>query len=905
MSLEYATERLRLFGSLPSGMEAVRDGSPWTLMPERLRFRHGASLADLKVPYHLGSGDESIVEASVLGLGALIKKRYEIERESVIEDASRKDRSLYVKTPNIRDKTFRLDIFTPMSFERGLAARILENTPYIDSALLFAWLGHGESGGRFVEWLRTMVKKAREEELHLGLEEQTSYLTLLVLMKDVRKHLLRLKEFRIKGFSYDKLDLAVGLTFFNVFAAVIDELTGEWSEDDSVGLVLRSALLPGRFITVKSGLLGTSKNPYDLSLKTYEALRGHLVPLTGDTESPDLLVEEGLRRVRGDKALLEEVMGQSRILRFREKVLEYMKSYDIPDKSLRKDLFDIYNEDRLISNLLKDGRYAAAIAERIEAIIKIVAKDRDRAGKLVALQALVLESGGKRRPILGLGGAKPRDNAAITAIIKSFYALGLDEMAGETVELMMGLLVDRREKVPAETLRDKYQKGRLYRFSIDKRAMIKGLEAREEGQLFVDMKDFSRKTHKIKELAMADFMKEHFFKPILDAAREHMEGEGLGESGKGIRLTNIPGDAIIFSGAMRPLVSLARDIRRIIEESGRELDQRLPAVGGREVMERVHERFEERRAALRKKRLDLITGMEAGREDSTEAMLRLSEEESGLERIYKEELEAAIKYEMEAGLFITYGAKAEVIELGFSRGYKGPVSVSIGEKINEASRGTYRHPMVRAYLEILLSADRERRRNKDIQYPFDVYIHTAYTLRMPPELEHAFDKLISGRKLTNAQALSRLITENYLKDFEKIIAGESFSSLRLITSVTDIYNKGQALSDEALTAYIKESRGEKRFYRRIMARDELHESIREAFFLPRERMEFVFTATREKGLAEIFYRAGELTFRGFEAAPPCGVYEMLNPEGEFFNVLWDHHIGAWIEEAKDAGEEPL
>ncbi len=898
----YVDTRMRLLGLIPGGLETVATGSFWTISPEGLRFRHGRGLADLKVPYHLGSGDESIIRAAVMGLAALLKKRYE-EQRGLAGEERKKDGGIYVKSPPLRSRTMRLDIFTPHSLERKLVARILESTPYVDSGLLHTWLDHTEAGGRFVEWLRAMMRKARNDELRCGLEEQTSYLALLVLLKALRKHLLQLRDFRIKGLVYDKIDRAVGLVFFNIFYAIIDELTGPWREDDAMGLMLRTAISPRHFVMLRTGLLGTSHNPYLLSSDTLTAISALLVPLTSNTESVDVLVEEGVRRIRADRGTLEVVLRQVRINRLRRAVLAYMKSYDMPDKELGRELFELYGEDRHILNLMRDPRFASTLAGRLEAFMKVVAKDRERAGRLADLRTLVLELGHKKSVLGGLvTGLRSQDAAEFAQVVRGAYAHDIDEKIGETIEVMMDLLVDRREKVSSDLLREEYQKGRLYRFSTDKRPMIKALESREEGQLFVDMKDFSRKTHNIKEIAMADFMKEHFFKPILDAAKDYIDGEGLGENDIGIRLTNIPGDAIIFSGGMRSLVALARDIRRIIQESGQALEKRLPPGGGREALERVHRRFEERRASLRKKRLNTITNLEAGGKDATEAMIRLGEEESRLERIYKEELEAAIKHEMEAGLFITYGARAEIIELGYSKGYRGPVCVSIGEKINEASRGTFRHPMVKAYLELLLSAERERRRNKDIQYPFDVYIHTAYTLRMPPELEHAFEKLISGRKLSNAQALSRLITENYLKDFEKIIAGESFSSLRLIASVTDIYNKGQALSDEALAAYIKESRGEKTFYRKIVAREDLHESIQEAFFLPRNQMEFVFTTTPDLGSVEIFYHAGELIFRGFEAEPPRGVYEMLNPEGEFFRALVEHHMEQWLSEAREAGD---
>jgi len=908
MSAGYAKERIEFFENRRGHLEALGKGVLWTISPDGLRFKHGRSIADVKVPYHLGSDDESVFEEGVLGLAAIIRHRFESSKPPLKEkekDAG-KGGGLYRSIPAVREKTCRLDIFAPQSMERGLAARVLESTPYVDSAVLYAWLGPGQSGSTFLKCLGTILKKAHSDELRQGLKEQTTYLTLLALIKTIRKYQASLKEFRVKGLGYEKLDLAVGLTFFNLFLAVIERLSKQWSGDDSTAEVLRAAIVPELFLSVRSGVLSTSHNPYGLSGETIEALRPIMVPLTGNIESLRLLVEEGHRRIRGDKAALNQVIRQIKIRRFRQKALEYLKSFDIPDMKLRKELFELYNEDRFISNMINDGRYALTLAGSLEEVIKVVEKDRERAGKLEDLRALVLDSGKKKSLLSGfMGGGKERENAEIAIVMEGYYAYELDRMAKETIDHMMSRIVDMRLELSTEQLQDEYRKGRLYRFSTDKRAILKTLPIQEEGQLFVDMKDFSRKTHDIKELAMVDFMKEYFFKPILDAAKEFSDGEGLSEDELGVRLTNIPGDAIIFSGGMKRLVALAHAIQRIISKSSMALEQKLPPGSGREVVDRVHRKFEERREAIRKKKLDSITGRGDGREDSAEAILKIGEEESRLERIYKEELAAAIKHEMEAGLFISYGARAEIIDLGYSSGYKGPVNVSIGEKINEASRGTFRNHMVKAYLEILLSAERERRRNKDIQYPFDVYIHTAYTLRMPPEFEHAFEKLISGKKLSNARAFARLITENYMDDFEKIIAGESFSELRLITSITDIYNKGQALSDEALDAYIKESRGERSFLRKTITRDELHESIRGAFFLPRETMEFIYSANLERGPVELFYRAGELMFRGFEASPPRGVYEMLSPEGEFFAAIKEFHLKDWIEDARASGEEPL
>ncbi len=465
MRLEYAKERIDFFETLPGRVDVLHDGALWTLSPERLRFKHGLALAELKVPYHLGAEDESIVRAGVVGLAALIKKRCESLKFPLQEDEHSSKSNVFVATPQLRDKTCRLDIFAQGSFESVLAERILKTTPYVDSALLQAWLSPGESGGKFLGWLRAMLKKARSDEIYNGLQEQTSYLTLLAIIRTHIKYQRSLKEFRIKGLGYEKLDMAVGLSLFNVFSAVIEELTEPWSPGDNVANVLKSALSPDYFLAVQMGFLNTSHNPYGLCRETIDALRPAMVPLSHNTESLRLLVDEGVRRVRSDKGLLRMVIEQVKIRSFREKVLGYMMGFDIPDQVLRKELFDLYSEDRLISNLIKDGRYALGLAARLEALAKVVAKDRARAGKLSELRTLVIELSKKRSVLRGIaGGGKEKDREAIVAVVEGYYALVFDGLVSETLRLMMNCLTDRRVELSGKMLRDEYAKGRLYRF---------------------------------------------------------------------------------------------------------------------------------------------------------------------------------------------------------------------------------------------------------------------------------------------------------------------------------------------------------------------------------------------------------------------------------------------------------
>ncbi|MBI5902467.1 MAG: hypothetical protein HZB84_03155 [Deltaproteobacteria bacterium] len=45
-----------------------------------------------------------------------------------------------------------------------------------------------------------------------------------------------------------------------------------------------------------------------------------------------------------------------------------------------------------------------------------------------------------------------------------------------------------------------------------------------------------------------------------------------------------------------------------------------------------------------------------------------------------------------------------------------------------------------------------------------------------------------------------------------------------------------------------------------------------------------------------------MVFKGFEAAPPTVVYEILNVEGELFRAILKHHFRQWFEESKAAKE---
>jgi hypothetical protein len=824
-------------------------------------------------------------------------RRYEPKMESAKEGAP-----LIITTGPLKDKTFRTDLFISDSLEKQIAQEVLSGTPYVDSAVLSNWLGSEGHGRKFLRWFSEYMEKMLKEEARAGGEERTSYVALLALAAVVRKKKEKVKGFRIKGLSYEKAELAIGLVMFHAVRAAILNIFGKLRASgatyysQAAELVLLSAVTPRSFISIPSNLSAGTLNPYGVNSDTLEALAAVAPPLD-EFDCSEEFISLSASKILKNSAAREAVQAQADINRFREASLEYFSEFEQPGTEIQSMLFELHNEDRLIKNFLSDQRAVGNLSEGLEDVKAKYARDQRRAE---IIESFLRFLSGFRKSMFSSFLKGPKKAEETAPVIEGYYALRLDEHAETYSGLMRGYLADRREEFKPNMLIEEYNRGRLYRFSSDDRAVLKTLALEEEGQLFVDMKDFTRKTLKVKEIAMADFMREYFYKPILNAASKYGMGTGMGADERGIRLTNLPGDAAIFSGGVTYLVALAKDIQQIIRRYRDELTRRLPPRQDQEILEEVHNRFKARKESLRLKRAELNAALSSNEPGVETRLVAIGEEEHRLENTYREEIETAIKGELEAGLYIAYGAKAETVLVESRAEFSGPASVSIGEKINEAARGTFRNPLVRAKLEMTLEAERARRGDKQTRYPFDIYIDRVISVKLPPELDSAFEKLLSSRKDSSAKAMSQVMANEFYGDLNRIISGEPFSSLRVISSTKDIYNKGEALNLGALEAYMRENRGSKWFFHKKVETGELNRELREQFFFPSETLEFWFSHETVRGAdkIELFYRSGEVIFKGFEASTPMIIFELINTEGEFFKSIVRHHFHKWLEESR-------
>ncbi len=899
-------EPLKIFDLLVKEPKKFARGVYWTLDPSTLRFKHGEDIAELKVPYHLGGDDEDVVAKGVYSMGLLLKKRFEEDLgRNVIEDIP-SHLSVEFSKP-LKARSFKVSFLMADTIERRAAEEILHSTPLVDGEVLTNWLSKDAHGYALMAWFTALIDKVLREEASTDSGERTSFMALLGVINSVKRHKDRLKDLRIKGVSYSKLDMAVGFSIYGLFKCALRALLERLRETNvpyystESELILKTALKPRAFLGISSGLLATSLNPYGIDGKVFDALSA-IAPKAdaiadGDVSS-EQIISSMAKAIDSNKDLTGIVKLQHNIKSLRAFAMDYLINFDLPAVDGHKLLYECCHEDRLAANIFTDQSAAERLSKALTDIRDKYVRDKPRVESLDKILGLIAASmKGKRRWFKG-GEENIRETYA--SIARSFFSCWMADHVEKFCASMRMHMIDRRGSFDNAMLIEEYKRGTLYRFSTDTRPVLTTLAVAEEGQLFIDMKDFTMKTFKVKEIAMAEMMKESFYSPILAAASRYATGSGVMDNDTGIRLNSMPGDAALFSGSVSMLISLAHDIQKVISLYKEKLDKALPPVKEELLLEDINKKFETQQAVIKKNKVVLLKAIEKGDKESKLKLNKLKEEEHRMETRYRDALEAAINRELEAGLFISYGAKAENLLLEAKAGLCEPMKVAIGEKINEAARGTDRNSAIRAKFEMMLEGERVKRRHHALSYPFDVYVDKTFSLRVPPDLEISIKKIIERKDEVRAKALATTIGSECYKDLRRFFKGASVSTLRMFAYASGIYNKGQALSEEALNAYKKETKGTKLFFNKKLAVSELNRGVSDDFYFPFQTLNFCVGVEVKKGLRmlEVFLKIGDVVFKGFERKAPTVVYEILNQEGKFFKALDEHHLKGWIEAAE-------
>ncbi len=895
----YAEDRLRLWRRLRQEAGGVSLAEMFRPTAAELRFRLGTSLADLRIPFRTAPDVRAAFDGAAVAAYLLAGHRHkgslstgEFDRLVVTEGFD----------PNaLRPLTFSTPSAITNEQLRRAFTRATESHAGVDAGMLASFLGTDKPGRSLGALCHALLAKARDEGRRSETGEPTAYLVALMLRSsaDAAFQLTR--------------DGPIGEPNARFIRSAVATLLAEsmWLALREGGLLRDAGLLPGQAPTssadmreVRACLLAVGALGLFAWLGPRPAITGSGVTAWGvafDAQPPR--VEEATSRLTsGDDpemvardlapAFLKDRDQQRRMERsgafaaLREKLRELARlldtvrgsSFHVPGSTI-----NIPGEssiDRLLVGRETVERVFGSETRRkdLARTAKDSAKDSSHPGIRERLELLAHAARDYRdeEPAAWLGAAEARLRAA-----RAVTALAADLAIERAVAQASQTLLERTGTETEGGEAAEYESGRLYFVTTGDRPLLRGrVRAPQVGHLFCDLKDFTRRTIFLKESVITDFLHREFYTPMLALASGVDIGSRAPVVNTGVTLNNLLGDAASFSGDIASLMKLARDIRQAFAA----YDRRLAAEASQEaVAVRVGEleaNYRARREALERSARELTARAPLAESTLASAMIMRAQharaEIARLDAQFQSEKTLAVGEKIESGIFISFGTAPEVAR--FEDPVFGSVKVAIAEKINESARGTARNAAVRERIEAMRQRA-SRGNGRSLEMPFSVLVDTPSTIPMTAQ---------------DALDIRGLLERGAEDEAEGRMLAVVRHALQQPQERGDIYNAGVACSEEALNAYLEVRSSDAIILPREVPVAELHPSIRDRFFFPRDTLRVVAVLSSSKTMTDLFVFQGRVLFRGFEATGGLGVYEIIDRGAPLFGALSLHHLPAWL-----------
>ncbi|GAB4288693.1 MAG: hypothetical protein Kow0090_01070 [Myxococcota bacterium] len=942
-----------------------------TLM--QLPFTLGESAAELKVPY---SFDDVIEGAISEAMEALLRIIYERAQETISKQ-ERGDSSLHLK--NLSERCLGWNT----------AVRLMLYGEIWNSSSAERWLDARGKGRAVISALRELYMRAAIEDLKEKGKTPFIYATHLAVLNTIdsvkREYL---KQVTIKGLSYEKLERVVGVAFWALIIGLnerfLDDCYKKKLPLNYERLVpwLFTTTKPSIFITVARNLDRVFFNPYEMNPEILKKISSYAPKITGSAgEMPPVeeIAENIVRPLINNDDYLAKLLAQY----LHVLVVKSIAKKPIPTPRGCIPLEELATSEPDIEAFVANPKDAVrwnAFFREIREDNSWERLDADQQNDLATLLFITDCLAKKRLDLI------QERFLTETEPIRSFSFLAYhyinDTLQTKSLKLVLNMLDDRRRTADLSQLNKDYEEGKLYRLGVDELPIIQTSATEKCGQLFIDLKDFTRRTHRAKEVVIADFLEEEFYKPILKAAAKYAsETPNINT----IQLNNLLGDAALFSGSVTNLVWLARDIQEItrryeerlneiapvasldyslneVNQRYKELETKLRAeeaqlkseqkslreklenkqkIPTEKVMEVLKKNTENRLAQLkneldqsqngdeearkkiirqanlvkkmyketlahieklgeaekRKFLLEKITEREQGMlKQITERLNTIQKEYNELKSSLESERESITGFGLQIGVFVSYGDSPSIITLN-EPPWEG-FNVAIGEKINEAARGTTRSQPVINRLNAQLELMRKRLGKPHLELPFKAYIEESYELKLPPELQLILEEALKDESSKLIEKFSAAVGEYIRKDIAPSKKSPQDAS-KVLEFASAIYNEGECLSLEALENFMQENLASYMHIHKLISVSELSEEIKSRFFFHRPIINLIISVDREKPFKQpfIFRFVGRMRFRGFERKEPTTVFELLRPRSSFFRLFNDFHLPTIVEEA--------
>lgn len=895
----------------------------WVGFPARMRFKIGGSPREFRVPFGFTLDVEDVVTRAIADLTSLLGQRARAQaakrktlrgRELTLEVDVAEVREASERV-TARPRSFALRTFKAGSVQVRVARECVGSDPMLDTGVLDVWFFRGGAGSELAETFMQLYEKAIEQEVRLESPEPLTYLTHLALLHLCMRKMEMLKRASSKSLSYEALDRAVSIvlaaTLRESVATVITDFEMRGLPRDLVAIELATTLSATPLVLMSSArtvqgtidlnpVLRAIPNPYELSKSIVDQL-DEAYHVVGD-DAPDVpgKIEALVRYANDDMKLLGQLADVGDMIRLRQRTLAYLARHDSAQDLRNLDLSDVVTSHLTTTTLARDQE---GLQRAVDACVQL---SRGASEKVLA-QLGDIQAGLRRYLKKGYRRSSGSLDipGAVETTIQRYMLARLDTMVDHHLSSAFQFLVDRGQEWNDQEFVDEYEAGRVYRIARDVRPMRRERIERSEAHLFLDMKGFTKRTVVDRALNVADFMKQHFFGPILQQAHKYRDRDGRPL----LRLNNLLGDAISFSGDIVSLLALVDDLEKIFGDYESKLSARDVGGAEHEARQELEAEYQAMKNILTRALGELDdqlapTATRATAEPPSAAEAELIAQRDAvaqrlkqLEAYYEERRRRLEDSRIEVGLFVSYGTAVEVVRI--EDDVFGSQNVAVAEKINEAARGTARNEAVRAKLDHLLGVEQSGR--PGVQLPFDVYVERAFRVVLPDELSLALARGVAGH--TDGESVAAQIAARLEREIGR--AGVTdHGEARMLRPHNDIYNVGRALSKEALEAFLRATATTRVAIKRRLDVLALHPSLQKAFWFERDTIDLVLSIPLAKGPVYVFRFAGELTFRGFEASHSTSIYEMLKPRSLFHQGVMRYHMPAWRQQLKD-GKIPI
>jgi hypothetical protein len=831
------------------------------LDPAQLRFSLGTSAADPRVPVLLAPEAERIVSGAAADLALLLSTGHrafvpadDFDRLVMSEGYA----ALPAPVPSLGPTGGGVDL-------RGAARLGSVGHPALLGGILCAWMGPGGRGRSLTAlWIEAMGQALAEMAASKE-QEETPIIAALALYARTQAAAEGSRD-RLPGPPVDGyLRAAQGI---GLWVAARTGLARAWRragrpESDTLLVKLEALVAPGPLLGRASRLGGATLYGCPLSAGLPRAEESVARLLAGG--DPEAAAGDVGAALLGDEELWRRASGAVATARLRGLLLEGIGGAEATGHRERvQDMRELFAApDGLATALADEGsrRSLRAAARELEPL-------PGQSGLAFAEIGHALKTFKPREPAASFGldrSSAAQDYAA--AVCAAFCDAAL-ERAVAPARRALALRTGGEAEGGAEA---EWEAGRLYRVSARAGPILKQAIQRDHGHLFVDLKDFTRRTSLLGQAATAEFLRTEFYGPILSAAKRFYSGMGHLSDRGGVTLNNLLGDAASFTGDIASLVALAFDVRRLLVQYGERLAREVSGDAVARNVAALEERFGKELAGVR---AELAAAREqastaaAGSAGQRAAMARAAQaaaEEGRLAHGREQALARARGEGLEAGIFISFGAAPLVVVLEDE--VFGHNRVAVAEKINESARGTSRVMAGRARADAERDAERQARQNPALEHAWSVFIDRPLSLSIPPEVERAALAAARGGDLPAALRALAAPVRSALE-----AAGREGAE----SEAGELYNGGAALSQEALDAYLAAAAHDRQVREVVLDPPSLPEALRGRWWFGSRPQPLIATFDRDGKPAELFRKVGRAAMKGLGDVP---VWELCGAGG--------------------------